>query len=86
MFLTLPHPPACDADNNTLKISNNSTWFYLFYHLFFSRICQQLAELYANSRDWNKAIELFKEAIGHNERDTKVIIINKYFFFLNLFF
>uniref|UniRef100_A0A914N707 Tetratricopeptide repeat protein n=1 Tax=Meloidogyne incognita TaxID=6306 RepID=A0A914N707_MELIC len=34
-------------------------------------ICQQLAELYANSRDWNKAIELFKEAIGHNERDTK---------------
>lgn len=35
-------------------------------------ICQQLAEMHANARDWNKAIELFKEAIGHNERDIKV--------------
>ena len=34
-------------------------------------ICQQLAEMHANSREWNKAIELFKEAIGHNERDIK---------------
>ena len=36
------------------------------------RICQQLAEMHANSREWNKAIELFKEAIGNNERDIKV--------------
>uniref|UniRef100_A0A914HIV8 Tetratricopeptide repeat protein 21B n=1 Tax=Globodera rostochiensis TaxID=31243 RepID=A0A914HIV8_GLORO len=34
-------------------------------------ICQQLAEMHANTREWNKAIELFKEAIGHNERDVK---------------
>jgi len=31
--------------------------------------------MHANSRDWNKAIELFKEAIGHNERDIKVFCI-----------
>ncbi|KAL3111585.1 hypothetical protein niasHT_019932 [Heterodera trifolii] len=36
-----------------------------------ANICQQIAEMHANKRDWNKSIELFKEAIGHNEKDVK---------------
>lgn len=35
-------------------------------------VCCDLAEMHSNQRDWNKAIELYKEAISLSDKDIKV--------------
>ncbi|KAH7731473.1 tetratricopeptide repeat protein 21A isoform X1 [Aphelenchoides avenae] len=39
-----------------------------------SKICCQLAELHSNRREWNKAIDLYREAISINETDVKSML------------